>query len=89
MISFEQARQIVAEKRGPRYSPDDFSVNDWGWETPERWIVTYESEAIDSRPVLSVDKQTGEYFEDPGPAVGENPFPDKTPVGPNPRPSSI
>lgn len=81
MITFEQARQIIAEKRGPRMGPD-FTVNDWGWETPERWIIGYESEACDSRPWLSVDKITGEYFEDPSIVVDEDPFPDKTLVVP-------
>ena len=85
MITFEEAQQIVAEKRGALYDERaNFSVNDWGWETPERWIVTYESEAIDNRPVISVDKTTGDIFADPGVPGDNNPFPDKTPVGLNP-----
>lgn len=78
MITFEQARQIVYDNRARLYDEDDFTVLPSGWETPERWIVEYSSEAIDNRPWTSVDKQTGEYFEDYRP--GEDPFPDKTPV---------
>lgn len=80
MITFEQAREIVAENRGARLDGDPtFVVLEQGWETADRWIVRYRSEAIDSRPWTSVDKETGEYFEDP--SVGEDPFPEKTPVG--------
>lgn len=80
MISFEEARQIIAENRRERGGMGPgFEVNDWGWETPERWIIGYQSEATDSRPFTSVDKTTGEYFEDP--STGEDPFPDATPVG--------
>ena len=80
MISFEEARQIIAENRGSLFGPGaEFEVNDWGWETPERWIILYQSEATDSRPFTSVDKQTGEYFEDP--STGDDPFPDATRVG--------
>ncbi len=83
MITFEEARQIAFDKRGERYDErDNFSVKDWGWETPERWIIEYSCLARDSAPVLSVDKQTGEYFEDQ--SVAGYPFPDKSPVRPNP-----
>lgn len=82
MITFEQARQIVAETRGALYDERaNFSVEDWGWETPERWIVEYYSEAIDNHPVISVDKVTGECFSDPGVPGDNDPFPEKTPVG--------
>lgn len=81
MITFEEARQIVAEKRGALFSEAaNFQVRETGWETTDRWIVRYISDAIDNMPWTSVDKETGEYFEDPGPS-GFDPFPDKTPVG--------
>ncbi len=81
MITFEQARQIVAENRGKRFGEgSDFTVLEQGWETADRWIVAYSTEATDSRPWTSVDKETGEYFEDSR-VGGEILFPDKTPVG--------
>lgn len=87
MTTFEEARQILVEKRGPLYASGGalFTVDDYGWETPERWILSYFTNAKDNGPTPSVDKVTGEYFEDYGPA-GSNPFPDKTPVGNNPYP---
>lgn len=80
MITFEQAREIVAEKRGGRYGPGaNFQVLENGWQTADRWIVEWMSDAIDSGPWTSVDKETGEYFEDS--LVEPYPFPDRTPAG--------
>ena len=75
MITFEEARQIVAEKRRGRVN---FQVLENGYQTADRWIVEYRSDAIDNGPWTSVDKTTGEYFEDS--IVEPYPFPDRTPA---------
>jgi hypothetical protein len=79
VVTFEQAREIVAAQRGPHYPPEaDFQVAPWGWENSTHYqlvsgpyvMVFGARSAADLRflyvedgPWTTVDKVTGEYVE--------------------------
>lgn len=79
MITFEEAREIVAANRGPKYPPAaDFQVSTWGWENDEAYqlvagpyAMVYQARNDADRewlededgPFITVNKVTGEYVE--------------------------
>lgn len=82
MTTFEDAKTIVASHRASEYSAEaDFQVAPWGYETEDRWIIIsgswpeiygYRDEddlkyiSTGDGPRCSVDKTTGDYFEEWG-----------------------
>lgn len=99
MTTFEEAQDIVVEQINDRYLPEDeFQLAPWGWETDEWWIVSAGSRVSlygaqtpedrdlirdDDAPITVVNKLTGEYVEHY--TYGEDPFPDRTPIGEPPE----
>lgn len=79
MITFEQARQIVADNRAGSFPPGaDFQVATWGWENEDKYLIVSGAYASvypprneedekyitpENGPVVTVDKSTGEYEE--------------------------
>ncbi|QFG04479.1 hypothetical protein SEA_JEEVES_3 [Mycobacterium phage Jeeves] len=79
MITFEEARDIVADNRASAYPLEaDFQVAPWGWENEEFYQVLAGSYAevygrrnaaddefiyVDDGPFITVNKTTGEYIE--------------------------
>lgn len=93
MITFDQAREIVAQAKVVRdqYPPDDFVVAEWGWENRQLFVVvagtkydvTGEGDpgtlTMDA-PARVVDKKTGELRELFG-LIGRDPAPNLREVG--------
>lgn len=79
MITFEEARAIVAANRASAYPPEaEFHVATWGWENAEYFLIragaygevypprSAADEAflfLSDGPVITVNKATGEYEE--------------------------
>jgi hypothetical protein len=79
LITFEQARQIVADHRAAEYPPEaDFQVATWGWENNEEFQLTSGPYPMvygirndddlkwlipEDGPFVTVNKVTGEYVE--------------------------
>lgn len=79
MITFDQARDIVAEHRSSSYPPEaDYQVATWGWENSTEYLVVsgayamvYPARSGADRewledadgPYTTVNKVTGDYSE--------------------------
>lgn len=79
LISFDQARAIVASNRASAYPAEaDFQVATWGWENSQFYQVIAGSYAevygrrnaadeefiyVEDGPFITVSKTTGEYIE--------------------------
>lgn len=85
MITFDQARQIVAEKMSPNFLPEAaFRVEPWGWENATHyqlsWSLDRNHKTPTSGPFPVVNKTTGEYEGKSGKLYI---LPNSTPVGAN------
>jgi hypothetical protein len=90
VITFEQARAIVAAKGSPHYPPEaDFQVATWGWENSTHYQLVSGSYAnvyglrneadeeffyLGDSNCSTVDKLTGEYTEHGGLGADGLPF---------------
>ena len=92
MISFAQARQIVAGSERVRKAhgrPAGFAVAEFGWESPTRYMMCIERGPNDDLMlgvgVTFVDKRTGEIsIEGWFPPIDGSPSAGMTPIGPIP-----
>lgn len=88
LTTFEEARDIVAAQRSGLYdTEDEFTVETYGYDAGDRWIVVCSSNRINDAPMTTVNKTTGEYEEtygipgihyecpDDAPIVGTPPAP--------------
>ncbi|AZF93389.1 immunity protein [Mycobacterium phage Centaur] len=96
MVTFDEARAIVAARRGPEYPEEaEFTVATWGYETATEWIIRAGSYpevygprtpadfrliSTEDGPQITVNKETGEYRESYGIPDDE----ELTPVGEKP-----
>lgn len=90
MITFEEARQIVADNRSADYPPAaDFQVATWGWENADEYqlvsgpyAMVYPARNSADRewledsdgPFVTVNRVTGEYVEHRGLGEDGQPF---------------
>lgn len=79
MVTFDEARAIVAENRSSYYPAEaDYQVAPWGYENADVWVIISGSYAevfgprndedlnyvyIEDGPCTTVDKLTGAYVE--------------------------
>lgn len=87
MITFDQARAIVAASDSVRQMFGPFTVADYGWENAEVFVMAAEPDsglAVIDGPELLVDKRTGELTEVYG-LLGDDPVPDLVPIGTPPQ----
>jgi hypothetical protein len=83
VITFDDARAVVAASESVRQMAGDFTVADYGWENPDVYLVVAlpnSGEAIIDGPDLLVDKRTGKLTEVFG-MLGRDPVAGLRPVG--------
>jgi hypothetical protein len=98
VITFDEAREVVAQAIGPDDPEADFEVAPWGWANDEVYVLlagthiavygptSYEEALtlqIDDTPALLVNKETGEFTQVYG-LLGEPAAPDLVPIGERP-----